>query len=117
MIFRDYRKEKVLAKAQSSQREVKRKSESKDFAIFINRCVLCVFARNSKKTMAQITRYIFNRKKLASILNHPNEAEDEKISKEFYDKYKKLRIHLFEYLKEENKVCPTFYTKKNIDLI
>ncbi len=36
-------------------------------------------------------------------LYNSNEAEKEKISKEFYNKYKNLRLHLFEYLKEKNR--------------
>lgn len=35
-------------------------------------------------------------------LYNSNEAEQEKISKEFYNKYKALRLHLFEHLKEKN---------------
>jgi hypothetical protein len=55
--------------------------------------------------------YLFLRKNLIEKENkseidklyESNEAEQEKISKEFYAKYKNLRLHLFEHLKEKNK--------------
>ncbi|MDM8548612.1 N-6 DNA methylase [Desulfobacterales bacterium HSG2] len=81
--------------------------------------------------MPQITQHLFNRKRLGSVLNtvsvasladilsrknliekesesitdtlyDSDEAEQEKITTEFYNKYKRLRIHLYEHLREKN---------------
>jgi type I restriction-modification system DNA methylase subunit len=71
-----------------------------------------VFFIEKLKNETELKRFLYllsrknliqkNKDSIIDRLYSSNEAEQEKISKEFYKKYKSLRLHVFEHLKEKN---------------